>query len=75
MSEMRSEAINLINGLSDENLEKVLSFLKNLLQDDDPFYSEENQKYLRESIREMKEGKVVTFSDKEWEQFINAQNI
>ena len=41
----------------------------------DPFWSEENQKYLRESIREMKEGKVVTFSDEEWEKFINAQNI
>ena len=75
MSEMRMEAINLINGLSDENVEKVFTFLKNLLKEEDPFYSEENQKYLRESIREMKEGKVVTFSDEEWEKFINAQNI
>ena len=75
MSEMRMEAINLINGLSDEDIEKVFAFVKNLLKEEDPFYSEENQKYLRESIREMKEGKVVTFSDEEWEKFINAQNI
>ena len=75
MSEMRLETINLINGLSDEKLEKVLAFLKNLIKEEDPFYSEENQKYLRESIREMKEGKVVTFSDEEWEKFVNAQDI
>ena len=42
---------------------------------DSSLYEEENQKYLQESIREFKEGKVVTFSDEEWEKFINAQNI
>ena len=41
----------------------------------DPFWSEENQKHLQESIREMKEGKVVSFSEEEWEKFINAENI
>ena len=41
----------------------------------DTFFSEENLKNLRESIREVEEGKVVTFSDEEWEKFINAQNI
>ena len=37
----------------------------------DPFWSEENQKYLDESIREFKAGKVVEFSAEEWEKFVN----
>ena len=41
----------------------------------DPFWSEENQKHLEESIREFKEDKVVTFSAEEWEKFVNAQEI
>lgn len=41
----------------------------------DKFFSEENQKHLQESIREMEEGKVVSFSAEEWEQFVNAQEI
>ena len=59
----------------EENLEKVLALLKNFVKNEDHFYSEENQKYLQESIREFKEGKVVSFSDEEWEKFVNAQNI
>ena len=38
----------------------------------DPFWSDENQKHLQESIREFKEGKVVAFSEEEWEKFVNA---
>ena len=75
MTTLRAEIFNLVEELPEENLEKVLKFLKNLIKTEDNFYSEENQKYLQESIREFKEGKVVSFSDKEWEQFINAQNI
>ena len=41
----------------------------------DPFWSEENQKVLRESIREMNEDKVVKFTAEEWEKFVNAQEI
>lgn len=41
----------------------------------DPFWSEENQKHLRESIKEFKAGKVVEFSEEEWEKFVNAQEI
>lgn len=41
----------------------------------DPFWSEENQKYLDEAIRESKDGKVVEFSAEEWEKFVNAQEI
>ena len=41
----------------------------------DPFWSEENQKHLRESIREFKEGKVVKFTAEEWEKFVNEQEI
>ena len=75
MTALRAEAIDLIKEISEENLEKVLSLLKNFVKNEDHFYSEENQKYLQESIREFKEGKVVSFSDEEWEKFVNAQNI
>ena len=40
-----------------------------------PFWSDENQKHLQESIREFKDGKVVAFSEEEWEKFVNAQEI
>ena len=73
MSKIRLEAINLIDKFPEESLYKVVEYLKNFLKEEDHFYSEENQKYLRESIREFKEGKVVSFSDGEWEKFVNAQ--
>ena len=41
----------------------------------DPFWSEENQKHLQESIREFDKGKCVTFTEEEWEKFVNAQEI
>ena len=41
----------------------------------DPFWSEENQAVLQKSINEFKEGKVVEFSEEEWEKFVNAQEI
>ena len=42
----------------------------------DPFWSEENQKHLQKSIRDMEEGKnVVMFTAEEWEKFINGQEI
>lgn len=77
MSEMRMETINLMNTLSDENIEKVLAFVKNLIQEEeDPFYSEENIAELNRRIEDMKHGRnIVTFSDEEWEKFVNAQDI
>lgn len=57
MSELRMEAINLIDEVPEENLGKVIDFLKNFIKTEDPFWSEENQKYLRESIRELDECK------------------
>jgi|GEM_PF-2172427 len=41
----------------------------------DTFWSDANQKHLQQSIRDFKEGKVVSFSDEEWEKFVNAQDI
>ena len=41
----------------------------------DPFWSDENIKHLKKSIREFKEGKVVSFTAEEWEKFVNAQEI
>ena len=57
MSELRMKAISLIDEVPEENLDKVIAWLKNFINDEDPFWSEENQKYLRESIRELDEGK------------------
>ena len=41
----------------------------------DPFFSEENQTVLQKSIGEFKKGKVVEFSEADWEKFVNAQEI
>ena len=41
----------------------------------DPFWSNENLTALQKSISEFKEGKVVEFSEEEWEKFVNAQEI
>ena len=46
MSEMRLEAISLIDKFPEESLSKVVAYLKNFLKEEDPFYSEENQKHL-----------------------------
>lgn len=75
MTAMRAEAINLLEQIPEENLSKVLTALKKFVVREDPFWSEANQKHLRESIRELDEGKVVTFTDEEWEKFTNAQDI
>ncbi len=41
----------------------------------DPFWSEENQKHMQKSIRELEEGKGIMFTAEEWEKFVNAQEI
>ena len=41
----------------------------------DTFWSDEHLAKLQKSIREFEEGKVVSFSDEEWEKFINAEDI
>ena len=41
----------------------------------DTFWSDEHLAKLQKSIREIEEGKVVSFSDEEWEKFINAEDI
>ena len=41
----------------------------------DPFWSEENQKHLQKSIRELEEGKGIMFTAEEWEKFVNEQEI
>ncbi len=41
----------------------------------DPFWSEENQKHLAKSIRELEEGKGIMFTAEEWEKFVNGQEI
>ena len=67
MTALRLEAKDLVDEVPEEKLSDFVSMIKNFLKAEDTFYSEENQKYLRESIREIEEGKVVTFTDEEWE--------
>ena len=63
MSEMRLEAINLLEEISEENLGKVLSFLKNLVKEEDPFWSEENQKHLQKVIDDINNGRNISRHD------------
>ena len=41
----------------------------------DEVLDDEHLAKLQKSIREIEEGKVVSFSDEEWEKFINAEDI
>ena len=41
----------------------------------DPFWSDANMKHLQKSIREFDESKCVSFTEEEWEKFVNAQEI
>lgn len=76
MSELRAEAINLVGEIPEESLSKFVSMIKNFLKDEDPFWSEKNQQHLKTVIDDMNHGKnIVTFTDEEWEKFVNAQDI
>ncbi len=57
MTALRLEAMTLLEQIPEENLVKVLAALKKFIRHEDPFWGEENQKHLRESIRELNEGK------------------
>lgn len=41
----------------------------------DEFWNEANVQHIKKSIREMDEGKVVKFTEEEWEKYVNAQEI
>lgn len=70
MSALRAQAISLIDEVPTDKLGKLI------LRAYDPFWSEENQAELKRSIDDMNHGRnIVTFTDEEWEKFINAQNV
>lgn len=76
MSELRAEVISLIENIPEENLTKLFALIKNFLQKEDPFYSEENLSELSRRVEDMNNGrKIVSFSEKDWEKLTNAQNI
>ena len=75
MTALRAEILNLVEEIPEEKLENFLNVIKKFIKDEDPFWSKENQEYLQKSIREMEEGKVVVFTDEEWEKFLNEQKI
>ena len=76
MSELRAEAINLIENIPERYLAEIVSYVKNFLKKEDPFYSEENIAELSRRVEDMNNGrKIVSFSEEEWEKLINAQDI
>ena len=76
MSELRAEAISLIDEVPTDKLGKLIDVLKNFIHDEDPFWSEENQAELKRRIDDMNHGRnIVTFTDEEWEKFVNAQDL
>ena len=76
MSELRAEAISLVDEVPTDKLDKLIDLLKKFLRDEDPFWSEENQDELKRRIDDMNHGRnIVTFTDEEWEKFVNAQDL
>ena len=76
VSELRAEAINLIENIPERYLAEIVSYVKNFLKKEDPFYSEENIAELSRRVEDMNNGrKIVSFSEEEWEKLINAQDI
>lgn len=76
MSDLRAEAINLVEELPEESLSKLVPFLKAWFEVNSPNYGEKNVKDLEKSIDDINHGRnTITFTDEEWEKFINAQDI
>lgn len=63
MSELRAEAINLVEEIPEESLSKFLTMIKDFLKDEDPFWSESNQKHLAKVIDDMNHGRNMTQHD------------
>lgn len=76
MSALRAEAISLIDEVPTDKLGKLIDLLKNFLRDEDPFWNKENQAELKRRIDDMNHGRnIVTFTDEEWDKFVNAQDL
>ena len=76
MTALREEVNYFVKEIPDESLEKFLPIVKKFLSQEDPFWSEENQRHLKKAIDDINHGRnVVTFSSDEWEKFVNEQNI
>ena len=81
---MEKEVKERLNGFCKEvgmNMSTLFNvFAKKVIRDNripfsvdiDPFYSEENVKWLNESIKQMKEGKIVTKTIEELEEMVNG---
>ena len=63
MTTLRLEAKDLIDEVPEESLPKFLSMIKNFLKEEDPFYSEENQKHLEKVIDDIKHGRNISKHD------------
>ena len=59
MSELRAEAISLIDEVPTDKLGKLIDVLKNFIHDEDPFWSEENQAELKRRIADVERGNAV----------------
>ncbi|MBR4903609.1 MAG: hypothetical protein IKZ53_02985 [Selenomonadaceae bacterium] len=75
-----SEDLKEFNERSGINMTECINILMNSVKyggklEFDPFWSDANMKHLQKSIREFDESKCVTFTEEEWEKFVNAQEI
>ena len=59
MSALREEVNYFVKEIPDESLEKFLPIVKNFLSQEDPFWSEENQKHLLKVIDDMNNGRNI----------------
>ena len=60
MTELRAEAVDLIEKFPEESLEKVVNYLKNLIKTEDPFWNEKNISELERRIEDAKNGRNMT---------------
>ena len=60
MTALRLEAKDLVDEVPEERLSDFVSMIKNFLKDEDPFYSEENQKHLEKVIDDVRHGRNMT---------------
>ena len=76
MNNLREEINYYVKEIPDESLEKFLPIVKKFLGEEDPFWSEANQKHLSKVIDDINNGRnLVKFTAEEWDSFVNGQNF
>ena len=74
----RQELYKVIEALPDDSVSAALDLIKNLqskmktVQDDDGFYDPANVRWIKDSIEQLKQGKVVTKKIEELERMADG---